>query len=92
MSSFLRYCCVKCKTEYRAKDYNRHIKSSYHITYTDDKKEQQRLEKNKKRMERYYANKDNECKKHNCLCGGKYTYVNKSTHEKTKKHQDYFYD
>ena len=28
-------------------------------------------------------------KKYNCCCGGKYTSVNKSPHEKTKKHQDY---
>ena len=27
--------------------------------------------------------------KHNCSCGGKFTYNGKSQHGKTKKHQDY---
>ena len=27
--------------------------------------------------------------KHECICGGKYTYRNKSVHLKTKKHQDF---
>ena len=27
-----------------------------------------------------------------CMCGGKYTYCNKTHHEKSKKHQRYFTD
>ena len=32
---------------------------------------------------------ENQKKKHNCQCGGKFTYCNKSNHEKTKKHCEY---
>ena len=27
--------------------------------------------------------------KHECTCGGKYTHINKQSHEKTRKHQEY---
>jgi hypothetical protein len=41
----------------------------------------------------YQANKDKILErfyqKHDCPCGGKYTIGNKSTHNKTKKHQDH---
>ena len=33
--------------------------------------------------------KEKQNKKHTCSCGGKYTYVNKLTHFKSKKHQRY---
>lgn len=34
-------------------------------------------------------NKEKLLEKLNCMCGGRYTKYNKSTHEKTKKHQTY---
>ena len=34
-----------------------------------------------------FHNKANQ--KHNCCCGGKYTYAHKCQHEKSKKHQNY---
>jgi len=41
----------------------------------------------------YESNKLSRCqkinKKFNCVCGGKYTYINKSKHLKTKKHLKY---
>ena len=89
MSKYLRYCCTECKKEYTNKEYQRHIISSYHLTYTDDKKEQQKLHKQMHRRQYYIENKENECKKYDCECGGSYTYANKSKHEKTKKHQTY---
>jgi len=89
MSKYLRYCCIKCHKEYTNKEYNRHIKSSYHLTYTEYKKEKQRLHANNKRKEYYINNKEKECKKYNCECGGKYTYANKFSHENTLKHQEY---
>jgi len=36
-------------------------------------------------------NKDIINKKHICICGGKYTNINKQHHEKTKKHLQYLY-
>jgi len=35
------------------------------------------------------ANKETLSKKFNCLCGGKYTHANKSTHNKSKRHQNW---
>ena len=40
-----------------------------------------------KDKKRYEANKEKLNKKNECECGGKYTYKNKSTHFKSKKHQ-----
>lgn len=37
----------------------------------------------------YEANKEKAKEKFNCDCGGKYTYSQKSTHEKSKKHQQF---
>ena len=37
----------------------------------------------------YVNNKDKFTQKHNCECGGKYTYQNKARHMKSKKHRDY---
>jgi len=35
----------------------------------------------------YEENREKKKEKFDCPCGGKYTKINKSTHEKTKKHQ-----
>jgi len=49
-------------------------------------------ELNQKHKE-YYENNKNELKqKHTCECGGKYSYKNKSQHQKSKKHQNYLKD
>jgi len=37
----------------------------------------------------YQANKEKLVKKFNCPCGGKYTHINKSAHNKTKRHQNW---
>jgi len=45
------------------------------------------------RAEHYQANienlKEKKNEKFNCPCGGKYTYINKSKHSKTKRHQNW---
>ena len=41
------------------------------------------------RAERYQENKAKINEKFSCICGGSYTYINKSRHEKTKKHTKY---
>jgi len=88
MSRLLRFECLICHRETCKKDQSRHIKSSYHLTFTEDKYEQRRLTENKKRMEKYHSTtKEKECEKHDCSCGGRYTTANKSNHEKTEKHQ-----
>ena len=54
------------------------------------KKEYQEANKEKISLyqkEHYEANKEKLNKKIDCECGGKYTYTNKSTHFKSKKHQ-----
>ena len=44
-------------------------------------------ENNKLRSKTYYEdNKDRLNEKHECGCGGCYTYKNRTTHEKTKSH------
>ena len=53
-----------------------------------EKKEYDRLRMN----ENYKENKEKINKKFNCTCGGKYTYVNKTKHFKTKKHLKYLED
>ena len=42
-----------------------------------------------RRAERYQENKVKINEKFVCVCGGSYTYINKSQHNKTKKHQVY---
>ena len=47
-------------------------------------------EKAKIKSKEYYENnKDQKNQKFDCECGGKYTYQHKSTHIKTKQHQNY---
>ena len=46
----------------------------------------------KQYSEQYYKqNKDKKKEKHNCTCGGKYTYINKQQHIRSAKHQQYLY-
>lgn len=48
------------------------------------------IEKERERSKaRHDANKEKEQSKRTCECGGKYTYMHKSTHENTKKHIKY---
>jgi hypothetical protein len=45
---------------------------------------------NKDKVKEYYKdNKDKLNQKNTCSCGGKYTHINKSIHERTRKHQEY---
>jgi hypothetical protein len=58
------------------------------------KKTKEYREENKDKIKDYITkyreeNKDKINEKFNCECGGKYTYQNKSTHLKSKKHQTY---
>ena len=68
--------------------------------YYDDNKEkikekgkeyrQDNKEKIKEKYKEYYKNnKEKRNKKFECECGGKYLHTNKSSHFKTKKHQEY---
>lgn len=51
---------------------------------------QNNLEKIKEKGKKYYQNNLDKLKeKITCECGGKYLYYHKSTHLKTKKHQNY---
>ena len=71
------------------------VNKIYYQTNKDKFKEYQKNnKKNKQEILEYQKNyreknseKQNE--KINCECGGKYTFINKSTHFKTKKHQKY---
>lgn len=48
-------------------------------------------EKCKEQQNQYnQVNKEKRNQKHDCECGGKFTYANKSNHDKTKKHINYF--
>jgi hypothetical protein len=47
-------------------------------------------ENNKEKIKEYYENNKEKYKeKYKCECGGKYTFQNKSTHEKSLKHKEY---
>ena len=85
----MRVKCIKCEKEYRKKDFQRHTRSSYHLTFTDDKIEKQ-IEHAKDWRKKYYEeNREILLQKHNCECSGKYTSINKKIHEQTKRHQDF---
>ena len=70
------------------KDYYNHNKdklSNYHKEYNANNKV-----KIKEYIEAYYeTNKDKLKEKFACVCGGKYTHSQKSTHLKSNKHQNY---
>tara|TARA_R110002096_G_scaffold82975_1_gene192797 strand:+ start:76 stop:624 length:549 start_codon:yes stop_codon:yes gene_type:complete len=71
----------------RREDHKEDIKQYY-----QDNKEEKQEKRNK-----YYADNKEEIQiiasvKHNCLCGGKYTYGHKQEHFNTKKHQKYITD
>ena len=89
MNQFTEYCCYDCHKPYLHKHYQRHIRSSYHLTYTSDKLEKQRFHKSEKRKEYYITNKEKDCKKYECKCGGKYTHANKTNHINTILHKEY---
>ena len=66
------------------------------LTTGDEKKEQmkeyyeQNKNKRKEQMKEYYEqNKDKLKEQIQCVCGGQYTLCHKSSHLKTKKHQQY---
>tara|TARA_R110000823_G_scaffold186069_3_gene318439 strand:- start:2728 stop:3069 length:342 start_codon:yes stop_codon:yes gene_type:complete len=45
-----------------------------------------------KKKEYRQNNKESLNKKFNCECGGKYTHTNKSTHLRSKKHQNFIHE
>ena len=57
----------------------------YMKKYQEENKE--KLREQKKEYEE--ENKEKLKEKHNCSCGGTYTYNNRKTHEKSKKHQNF---
>jgi hypothetical protein len=65
------------KTEEEKKEY----KKQYHIEHAKEKSEYDKLYREK--------NKDKLCQEIICECGGKYKLRHKSTHLKTKLHQDF---
>jgi len=51
---------------------------------------EQHKEEIKEYQKEYYQERKGELnKKHDCQCGGKFTYKHKTIHEKSQKHQDY---
>jgi hypothetical protein len=60
-------------------------KSEYNKEYSQKNRENM-TEYQRKYVEK---NKDKFYAKHECACGGKYVFVNKSRHDKTKKHEDF---
>ena len=71
----------------------------YYEDHKEDKKQYYKDNKEEKQEKRnkYYADNKEEIDtiksvKHNCLCGGKYTYGHKQEHFNTKKHQKYITD
>jgi len=80
----------ECKKEWNElnKDKLKQQMKEYRETHKNEIK--QHYELNKDKLKQHYElhkNKINE--KFNCDCGGKYTFQNKPTHEKTKKHIDF---
>jgi hypothetical protein len=77
---------VKYKIYYEE---NKEQLAEKHKIYCDEHKEQLA----EKAKEKYEANKEQILQKNkekfNCECGGKYTFGNKYTHCKTKRHQNY---
>lgn len=85
------------------KEYNQQHKeeiSKQNKEYYEQNKEQikeqmkEYHEQHKEQIIQYHKeykqqNKEKLHKKFNCECGGKFKYENKSTHEKTQKHQEY---
>jgi len=71
------------QAEYRAanKEYQTEYQAVYNVENRDKIKE--------KNAERYQANKEKISKKFNCPCGGKYTHINKTRHNKSKRHQNW---
>ena len=64
---------------------NKYMPGRTRTQYRQDHKEQsQQYREDNKQQHQQNANQ-----KQNCICGGKYTTANKSTHEKSKKHQHY---
>ena len=59
-------------------------KEEYRETHVHDKKEYDKLYRNK--------NKEKRLEQFDCKCGGKYQYKSKSTHYQTKLHQTYIYN
>jgi hypothetical protein len=89
-----------CKLKSINKLYPFSIKTLKNKQYRKDNKEQilekgkQHYQQNKERIleqhkQNYEKNKDKYQEKFNCDCGGKYTFKNKLTHIKTKKHLNY---
>jgi len=84
--------------EYKKQYYDNHkeeIAEQDKIRYNNNKqsileKHKQYYDNNKDKIKQYYNNHKEEInKKYTCECGGKYTQKNKSTHEKTEKHQSF---
>jgi hypothetical protein len=85
----MRVKCIKCGKEYRKKDFQRHSRSSYHLTFTDDKIEKQIDHEKDWRKKYYEKNKEKYLDKHDCECGGKCLWGLKARHLKTEKHKNF---
>ena len=72
----------------KVKEKNKEYKAENKEKIKEQKKEY-RAENKDKIKERYQENKETLSKKFNCPCGGKYTHANKSTHNKSKLHQNW---
>ena len=84
-------CNSKKELEDREKIYIKFILKNFDYKIICNKLIPSRTEEElNKQIKKYNEkNKDKNKKKNNCPCGGKYTYINKARHEKTKKHLKY---
>jgi len=72
---------IECINQYKNQGmYNELGKLEYQKQYHEKNKDI----KNERSKEYYNDNKDKQNEKHNCVCGGKYTHINKQSHEETK--------
>ena len=84
----------RTKKEYY-EDHKEEIRQTQKEYYEDHKEEFKKYyEDHKEEKKQYYEDNKEELlkkakEKYTCDCGGKYTYSGKTTHERTKKHQDF---
>ena len=80
--------CIPMRTEEEKKEYHKIYNSKY---YEDNKVyHEEYYENNKEKVKQQHEMREEQLKqKFNCECGGKYTFANRTIHNKTHRHQNY---
>jgi DNA anti-recombination protein RmuC len=84
--------CIAGRTDKEYREDTREKKKEYLRKYREENRDrinEKRRENRDRINEKRRENRDKLNEKFDCVCGGKYTHNNKSTHIKTRKHQLY---